>query len=76
MPRLFFKSFVKSVPQKNEGCCRKRSRGGFLLIQAEDKRPSSHEETLEQHGGKTDLFRGTNVTSEKGGRKRGKANNL
>lgn len=27
---------------------------------------------LEQHGGKSDLFRGTNVTSEEGGRKGGK----
>lgn len=33
------------MPQKNEECCRKRSSGGFLLIQAEDKRLSPHEET-------------------------------
>lgn len=35
-----------------------------MLIQAGDKRLSPHEETLEQRGGKTDLFRGTNVRSE------------
>lgn len=45
VPRLFFKSFVKSVLLKNEDCCRKRSCRGFLLIQAEDKRLSPHEET-------------------------------
>lgn len=35
-----------------------------MLIQAGDKRLSPHEETLEQRGGKTDLFRDTNVTLE------------
>lgn len=35
-----------------------------MLIQAKDKRLSSHEETPEQRGGKTDLFRGANVISE------------
>lgn len=35
-----------------------------MLIQAGDKRLSPHEETLEQRAGKTDLFRGTNVTLE------------
>lgn len=35
-----------------------------MLTQAGDKRLGPHEETLEQRAGKTDLFRGTNVTSE------------
>lgn len=43
-----------------------------MLIQAEDKRLSSHEETLEQHGGKTDLFGGANVTAEERRQMKGK----
>lgn len=43
-----------------------------MLIQAEDKRLSPREETLEQRAGKTDLFRVTNVTSEESRQKKGK----
>lgn len=38
-----------------------------MLIQAKDKRPSPHEKTQEQHGGKIDLCTGADVTS--GGRR-------
>lgn len=68
-----FNPVLEEIERSDEAAQETEGRGS-LLMRAKDKRPPRlpHEETQEQQGGKTDLFRGTDVTWKGGGEEGGK----